>query len=130
MGSHNALTAPLSDSELDPHGFVLVPTTPEKGNPFREEQDSYLSEERPTECGIPHLSSYRRWSSFITKVKEVVGRQPLIADVTYRNIPLRLINVYALVSQGERLAILQQLPLLLVMSRLVILAGDFNCIIN
>ncbi|GCC26957.1 hypothetical protein chiPu_0005377 [Chiloscyllium punctatum] len=111
------------------------------------------------ECGIPHLSSYRRWSSLwahgpsvwsggndsrafglaillqggnftISEVKEVVDRRLLIANVMYRNAPLRLINVYAPVGKSERMAVLQQLPLLLATSRPVILAGDFNCIID
>ena len=109
------------------------------------------------ECGIPHLTSYRRWSrvwshgpsiwsggndcrssglgillrggSFtISEVREVVGGRLLIADVTYRNCPLRLINVYAPAVKTERLAVLEQLPQLLTTSRPVILGGDFSCI--
>eukprot|EP00061_Rhincodon_typus_P009323 g32744.t1 len=57
----------------------------------------------------------------------MMGRHFLIADIMYRNAPPRLINVHALVVKSEQLVILQQLPPLLVMSRLVNLARDFNC---
>eukprot|EP00061_Rhincodon_typus_P003510 g20262.t1 len=111
------------------------------------------------ECGIPHLSRYRKWSGAwtrgpliwsrgndchssglaillrgsnftISQVQEVVVKRLLLADVTYKNAPLRLINVYTPVVRSERLAILQRLPPLLATSRPVILAGDFNCIID
>eukprot|EP00061_Rhincodon_typus_P016691 g45041.t1 len=39
-------------------------------------------------------------------------------------------NIQPLGTMGQQLAILRQLPLLLAMSRLIILAGDFNCIID
>eukprot|EP00061_Rhincodon_typus_P009528 g33101.t1 len=58
----------------------------------------------------------------------MAGRHLLIADGMYRNTPLRLINVYAPTVKSEWLAVLR--PLLLASSRLVILAGDFNCIID
>eukprot|EP00061_Rhincodon_typus_P004613 g23006.t1 len=48
----------------------------------------------------------------------------------YRNILLKQINMYTLAVKNEQLAVLQQLPLLLAMSRLVILAGEFNLIID
>eukprot|EP00061_Rhincodon_typus_P015748 g43602.t1 len=66
----------------------------------------------------------------ISEVQEVMGGHLLIADVTYGNDPRRIIHVYALVVKSEQLAILQQLPLLLATSRLIILAGDFSCFIN
>eukprot|EP00061_Rhincodon_typus_P005327 g24699.t1 len=66
----------------------------------------------------------------ISEIKEVVGRHLLLADFTYRITPLRIFNVYAPAVKSKRLAILQQLPLLLATSRPVILAGDFNCIID
>eukprot|EP00061_Rhincodon_typus_P002161 g16781.t1 len=61
---------------------------------------------------------------------EVVGWRLLLAIVTYKNAPLRLINVYAPAVWSERLAVLQRLPPLLATSRTVILAGDFNCNID
>ena len=111
------------------------------------------------ECGLPHLRCYRWWSRWwphgltvwsggndcrasglgillrggnfaITGVREVVGGRLLVVDVMYRGSPLRLINVYASPTQSERLAVLQQLPVLLAMSRQLVLAGDFNCIID
>eukprot|EP00061_Rhincodon_typus_P013879 g40518.t1 len=66
----------------------------------------------------------------ISDVREVVGRHLLVVDVMYRNTPLRLINVYVLVVKSKRLTVLQHRPLLLATSRPVILAGDFNCIID
>eukprot|EP00061_Rhincodon_typus_P012704 g38603.t1 len=66
----------------------------------------------------------------IFQVQEVVGGRLLLADITYKNAPLRLINVYAPAGKSEQLAILLQLPLLLATSRPVILAGDFNYIID
>eukprot|EP00061_Rhincodon_typus_P004729 g23295.t1 len=42
----------------------------------------------------------------ISGVKEVVSGRLLLADITYRNAPLRLINVYAPAVKSERLAIL------------------------
>eukprot|EP00061_Rhincodon_typus_P014462 g41491.t1 len=64
------------------------------------------------------------------RVKEVLGRHLIIANVMNRNASLRLINVYAAVVKSEHLAIFQQLPLLLATPQLVILVGDINCIID
>eukprot|EP00061_Rhincodon_typus_P014304 g41245.t1 len=54
----------------------------------------------------------------------------LLTSGTTKNAPLGLINVYTPVIKSKQLAILPQLPLLLATSRPVILAGDFNCIID
>eukprot|EP00061_Rhincodon_typus_P015723 g43565.t1 len=63
----------------------------------------------------------------ISKVKEVVGG---CLPAPNSKAPLRLINMYTQVVKSQRLAVLQQLPLLLMISRPVILVRDFNCIIN
>ena len=111
------------------------------------------------ECGLPHLRNYRRWSRWwtrglsvwsggndcrasglgillrggdfsITQTKEVVAGRLLVADVKYRGTPLRLINVYASPVRSKRRDVLKQLAPLLVTSRPVVLAGDFNCSIG
>ncbi|XP_067899215.1 uncharacterized protein [Heterodontus francisci] len=77
---------------------------------------------RGNDCHSSGLGILLRGGDFtISKVKEVVGGRLLVADEMYNNVLLRLINVYAPVQCSERLTVLQQLPLLLSMSRLVIL---------
>eukprot|EP00061_Rhincodon_typus_P002066 g16524.t1 len=69
---------------------------------------------RGIDCRSSGLAILLRRSNFtISQVQEVVGGRLLLADVTCKNAPLRLINVYAPAVRRERLAVLQRLPPLL-----------------
>eukprot|EP00061_Rhincodon_typus_P015812 g43705.t1 len=75
---------------------------------------AYLANIKADLLFLQDLGILLRGGNFtISEVKEVVGRRLLVGDITYRNSPRRLINMYIPVVQSEQLAVLQQLPLLL-----------------
>lgn len=66
----------------------------------------------------------------VTESKELVPGRLLMVDVSYRNFSMRLINVYASPYKNSRFDLFQLIPAYLVVSKLIILAGDFNCVID
>eukprot|EP00061_Rhincodon_typus_P013590 g40051.t1 len=138
IGNHLVLTAPqlqatggsglLTDSELDPPGFIppqrhrsreIPPEKNRMATSVQRLSNNSEMQESPNDKTVaettavpPGLGILLQGGNFITEVKVVVDGCLLVADVTFRNAPLRLINVYALTVKNERLAILYQLPLL------------------
>lgn len=66
----------------------------------------------------------------VQKVQRIRDGRLLCVDLTYLGVHLRIINVYCPAELQERLETIKDIQPLLLCSRIVILGGDFNCLVG
>uniref|UniRef100_A0A3B3UVV5 exodeoxyribonuclease III n=1 Tax=Poecilia latipinna TaxID=48699 RepID=A0A3B3UVV5_9TELE len=111
----------------------------ECGLPFMENYSKYekrwphgwsiwSGDNQNTATGVAILFNNKKFQ--IEKVENIVDGRVLLIDLDKEGFQIRLINVYGPTDLSERVILLQNLQSYICCGKNVIIAGDFNCILE